>query len=41
MNKRLAVVLALTALTVTSALTGMKNPVVGDQEMYPTSLRTR
>ena len=36
MNKKLAVVLALIALTVTSALAGMKNPVVGGQEMYPT-----
>ena len=35
MNKKLAVVLALIALTVTSALAGMKNPVVGGQEMYP------
>ena len=35
MNKKLAVVLVV-ALTVTSALAGMKNPVVGGQEMYPT-----
>jgi uncharacterized surface protein with fasciclin (FAS1) repeats len=35
MNKKLAFVLALIALTVTSALAGMKNPVVGGQEMYP------
>jgi uncharacterized surface protein with fasciclin (FAS1) repeats len=36
MNKKLAVVLAVVALSVTSALAGMKNPVVGGQEMYPT-----
>jgi len=29
-------VLAVVALSVTSALAGMKNPVVGGQEMYPT-----
>jgi uncharacterized surface protein with fasciclin (FAS1) repeats len=28
--------LAVVALTVTSALAGMKNPMVGGQEMYPT-----
>jgi uncharacterized surface protein with fasciclin (FAS1) repeats len=36
MNKKLVGMLALIALTVTSALAGMKNPVVGGQEMYPT-----
>jgi uncharacterized surface protein with fasciclin (FAS1) repeats len=36
MNKKLAVALAVVALSVTSALAGMKNPVVGGQEMYPT-----
>ena len=36
MNKKLAVVLAAVAFTVTPALAGMKNPVVGGQEMYPT-----
>jgi uncharacterized surface protein with fasciclin (FAS1) repeats len=36
MNKKLAVVLSIVALAVTSALAGMKNPVVGGQEMYPT-----
>jgi uncharacterized surface protein with fasciclin (FAS1) repeats len=36
MNKKLVVMLAIVALTVTSALAGMKNPMVGGQEMYPT-----
>jgi uncharacterized surface protein with fasciclin (FAS1) repeats len=36
MTKNLAVVLAVVAITVTSAVAGMKNPVVGGQEMYPT-----
>jgi uncharacterized surface protein with fasciclin (FAS1) repeats len=36
MNKKLVVMLAAVALTVTSALAGMKNPMVGGQEMYPT-----
>jgi uncharacterized surface protein with fasciclin (FAS1) repeats len=36
MDKKFAVVLAVIAFTVTSALAGMKNPVVGGQEMYPT-----
>jgi len=36
MNKKLAIVLAVVAFSVTSALAGMKNPVVGGQEMYPT-----
>jgi uncharacterized surface protein with fasciclin (FAS1) repeats len=36
MNRKLAVVLATVAIAVTSAMAGMKNPVVGGQEMYPT-----
>jgi uncharacterized surface protein with fasciclin (FAS1) repeats len=36
MNKKFAMVFALVAITATSALAGMKNPVVGGQEMYPT-----
>ena len=36
MNKNFVVMLAVVALTVTSALAGMKNPMVGGQEMYPT-----
>ena len=36
MNKKFAVVMAIIAITVTSAVAGMKNPVVGGQEMYPT-----
>jgi uncharacterized surface protein with fasciclin (FAS1) repeats len=28
--------MAVIAITVTSAVAGMKNPVVGGQEMYPT-----
>jgi uncharacterized surface protein with fasciclin (FAS1) repeats len=36
MNKKLAVLLALIAIAVTSAVAGMKNPMVGGQEMYPT-----
>jgi uncharacterized surface protein with fasciclin (FAS1) repeats len=36
MNKKLVMILAAVALTVTSALAGMKNPMVGGQEMYPT-----
>src|SRR5580692_6902846 len=36
MNRKLAVVLAMVAIAVTSAVAGMKNPVVGGQEMYPT-----
>ena len=35
MNKRLAVLMAVIAITVTSAVAGMKNPVVGGQQMYP------
>ncbi len=36
MNRKLAVVLAMVAIAVTSAVAGMKNPMVGGQEMYPT-----
>ncbi len=36
MNKKFAVLMAVVAVAVTSALAGMKNPVVGGQEMYPT-----
>src|SRR5277367_6062619 len=36
MNKKFAVLLAMVAIAVTSAVAGMKNPVVGGQEMYPT-----
>jgi len=36
MNKKFAVVLAIVAIAVTSAVAGMKNPVVGGQQMYPT-----
>jgi uncharacterized surface protein with fasciclin (FAS1) repeats len=36
MNKKFAVLMALIAVAVTSAMAGMKNPVVGGQEMYPT-----
>ena len=36
MNRKFAVVIALMTIAVTSALAGMKNPVVGGQEMYPT-----
>jgi len=36
MNRKFAVVLAIVAIAVTSAVAGMKNPVVGGQEMYPT-----
>jgi uncharacterized surface protein with fasciclin (FAS1) repeats len=36
MNKKLAVLLAVVAIAVTSAVAGMKNPMVGGQEMYPT-----
>ena len=36
MNRKFAVVLAIVAMAVTSAVAGMKNPVVGGQEMYPT-----
>src|SRR6202451_4802100 len=36
MNRKFAVVLAIVAIAVTSAVAGMKNPTVGGQEMYPT-----
>src|ERR1700686_1788548 len=36
MNRKLAVVLAIVAIAVTSAVAGGKNPVVGGQEMFPT-----
>ncbi len=36
MNRKFAVVLAIVAIAVTSAVTGMKNPIVGGQEMYLT-----
>src|SRR6202451_895783 len=36
MNRKFAVVLSIVAIAVTSALAGMKNPVVGGKEMYPT-----
>src|SRR5580698_11391553 len=36
MNKKFAVLIALVAIAVTSAVAGMKNPVVGGQEMNPT-----
>ncbi len=36
MNKKFAVLMAVIAITVTSAVAGMKNPVVGGQQMYPT-----
>jgi uncharacterized surface protein with fasciclin (FAS1) repeats len=36
MNKKFAVLMTLIVVAVTSAMAGMKNPVVGGQEMYPT-----
>lgn len=36
MNRKFAVALAIVTIAVTSAVAGMKNPVVGGQEMYPT-----
>ncbi len=36
MKNKIVLGLAVVALTVTSALAGMKNPMVGGQEMYPT-----
>jgi uncharacterized surface protein with fasciclin (FAS1) repeats len=36
MNRKLAVLIAVVAIAVTSAVAGMKNPMVGGQEMYPT-----
>ena len=35
MNKKFAVVLAIVVISVGAAVAGMKNPVVGGQEMYP------
>ena len=37
MKNKTLVILAVLALTVISALAGMKNPVVGGKEMYPTN----
>jgi uncharacterized surface protein with fasciclin (FAS1) repeats len=36
MNKKFAVLMAVLAIAITSAVAGMKNPIVGGQEMYPT-----
>jgi uncharacterized surface protein with fasciclin (FAS1) repeats len=36
MNKKFAVLIASVAIAVTSAVAGMKDPVVGGQQMYPT-----
>jgi uncharacterized surface protein with fasciclin (FAS1) repeats len=36
MNKKFAVLIAAVAIAVTSAVAGMKDPVVGGQPMYPT-----
>jgi uncharacterized surface protein with fasciclin (FAS1) repeats len=36
MNRKIFVVVTLMALAVASAVAGMKNPMVGGQEMYPT-----
>jgi len=36
MNRKIFVVVTLLALAMTAAVAGMKNPVVGGQEMYPT-----
>jgi uncharacterized surface protein with fasciclin (FAS1) repeats len=36
MNRKFAGVLTIVAVAVTSAVAGMKNPVVGGQQMYPT-----
>jgi len=36
MKNRALMIVAAVAFTVTSALAGMKNPVVGGQQMYPT-----
>jgi uncharacterized surface protein with fasciclin (FAS1) repeats len=35
-NRKFAVLMAVAAIAVTSAVAGMNNPVVGGQEMYPT-----
>ena len=36
MHKKFAILIAVVAIAVTSAVAGMKNPVVGGQEMHPT-----
>ena len=36
MNRKFALLMAVVAIAVTSAVAGMNNPVVGGQEMYPT-----
>lgn len=36
MNRKFAILMAVVAIAVTSALAGMNNPVVGGQEMFPT-----
>jgi uncharacterized surface protein with fasciclin (FAS1) repeats len=36
MNRKLLVAISLMALTIATAVAGMKNPMVGGQEMYPT-----
>ncbi len=36
MNKNLAILIAICAVAVSSAVAGMKNPMVGGQEMLPT-----
>src|SRR5258705_2450229 len=36
MNRKFAMLIAVVAIAVTSAVAGMNNPVVGGQEMYPT-----
>jgi uncharacterized surface protein with fasciclin (FAS1) repeats len=36
MNRKFAIAVAMVAMAVTSAIAGMKNPMVGGQEMYPT-----
>jgi uncharacterized surface protein with fasciclin (FAS1) repeats len=36
MKKKILVLVAVTALGITSAIAGMKNPMVGGKEMYPT-----
>jgi uncharacterized surface protein with fasciclin (FAS1) repeats len=35
-NKKLAMLIAICAVAVSSAVAGMKNPMVGGQEMFPT-----
>ena len=36
MNRKFALVTAVLAIVLTSAVAGMNNPMVGGQEMYPT-----